>query len=185
MGFAQPQNREFFISAKARGVALPASGLARDLLIQQSLNPGVLSIGIMRLGGALDAYIVERPDGRHLLDLAPSGSAHGPDFAKFASALHHHSVLAVDPSEITREPRFSTARTIWSHRFEQIPAPMGMAISRHLADEGPLTLHEICSSINGPRNPVGVVLAMLCADQVELVDELSQLTSHTRFRSRS
>jgi hypothetical protein len=187
MGFAQPQNREFFITAKAQGTALPASGLARDLLIQQSLDPGTRSIGLVRLESDArmrEAYLVERPDGCHLLDFAPSGSPHGPDFVELAASLGH-SVLAIDQAEVTTEPRFTTARTIWSHRFEQIPTAMAMAISSHLADEGPLTLHQICCAIPGPRNPVGVVLAMLCADQVELVDELSELTSHTRFRSRS
>ncbi len=187
MRFAQAQCRQFFIASKAQGVPLPASGLARDLLIQQSLDPRTQSIGIVRLTSddiTLDAFSVERPDGFYLLDFSPSGSPQDSGFLRLANSLGHQ-VLCVSQTEITEEPRFTTARTIWSHRFNTIPAAMRLAILRCLDDQATLTLHDVCSAVPGPSDPVSVVMAMLCTADLELVEVLSELRSNTRIRSRA
>ena len=187
MGLAHPLHRQFFISGKAGGVALPASGLARDLLIQQVLDPQVRSIGLIRLdrdNEPLDAFAVDRSDGPYLLDFGPNGSPQHADFPAIAAALGHR-VIHVGADEIVGEPRFATARTLWSYRFETVPPSMRLAIMSYLDDQGPLTLDDLCCAVPGPRDPVSVVMALLCVGDVELTDPLRELGPQTRLRSRA
>lgn len=61
---------------------------------------------------------------------------------------------------------------------EDFAIAMRMAFARALEEAGLLSLHELCSSVTGPIDPVGGVCALACRGELEidLTDGLTPTT---------
>ncbi|UGV26992.1 hypothetical protein E0H22_15625 [Rhodopseudomonas boonkerdii] len=176
MAYASPRQREFFIGAKTHGQAVPVEGVVRDALILLSLDPDVLDIGHMNsveVDGHrhwIDAITVTRQGGGvRLFGLANRND--DPPLKRIAS-LCGMDIEIVEVGQVTAEPRLASAREIWSQRHIQMPCSMRRAIARALFDDGPLTLHQLCSYVPGPREPESAVMSMLCSGEIELARAL-------------
>jgi hypothetical protein len=84
--------------------------------------------------------------------------------------------------EIRREPRYANARLVWSHRETPVSVGLRLRILLKLLDEGPMPLGELLKSIRSEVDPAPAVMALACANLVEL-DLLSQPLSPTTIVS--
>lgn len=183
-----------FTSSKCVRPIPQRGGLVQDLLIQLSLDPSVSAIDfvttVLTKDGVVDvdAIVIRRDGEDYAIDFEPSGplrTAEQHDQARRAITLIGYRGLLVAGADVMREPRFSTARAVWSHRRIAVPLAMRLAIGRALEEAGSsLSLHELCSSVTGPIDPVGAVCALACGGELE-IDLTDGLTPTTIVRSRS
>jgi hypothetical protein len=166
-----------FQSAKtAVGIPHPG-GLVHDALIQNTLAPAVRAIGYIGTATAgsreiaVAAITITRDDGRYHLDIAPARTLRSIEDDRLASqALYElgYMSMEVPASDIMSEPRFSSARAVWTYRRCFVSLEMRFKIQSVLADEGPLSLHHLCSLVQGPQDPFACVLSLVCADALEI-----------------
>jgi hypothetical protein len=173
---------DLFVSAKT-ATPIPARRPARrDALIQASLDPEVCLIDyvasecIASEPVELDAVLVQRADGRFLLDIVPARRIR--DFgeerlAQIALAKLGLKPIVLTAEEIRREPRYANARLVWSYRDTPVPVGLRMRILQTLLDDGPMTLGELLKSIRSERDPVPPLMALACAGLLYL-DLVSQ-----------
>jgi hypothetical protein len=76
--------------------------------------------------------------------------------------------LEVTAADIMSEPRFSSARAVWTYRRYATSLEMRFKILAALGEEGPLSLHHLCSLVQGPQDPFSCVLSLVCADALEI-----------------
>jgi hypothetical protein len=183
-----------FVSAKA-ATAIPARHPAlRDALIQASLDPQVRSIGYVAAAVVaseqvdLGAIVVQRDDGRFLLDVVPARRIR--DLEDEGLALIALAELGLKPwlvsaEELRREPRYTNAKLVWSYNEHRVPIELRMRILQTLLDEEPMQLGRLVRSVRSDRDPSPAVMALVCADLLEL-DLISQpLGPTTIVRSRA
>jgi hypothetical protein len=184
----------FFISAKTTVPIPNRGGLVRDALIQTSLDPKVRAIDFVEgtpLGKAplnLDAIVVERDDGRFVLDIVPGRSLRGLDEAELVeTALANLGLtpIVVSAADIRREPLFSNARHVWACSQRAVHIGMRLRIVRTLSEDGPMNLDHLCSMVEGPQDPAAAVFALVCANLIEIEIEQEPLGPTTRVRLRS
>jgi len=185
---------DLFVSAKT-ATAIPARHPAlRDALIQASLDPQVRSISYVASACVasepveLDAVVVQRDDGRFLLDVVPARRIRDLEeegLALIALARLGLKVLTLTAEEIRREPRYANSRLVWSYSGIAVPLGLRMRILQVLIDDGPMPLGQLLKSIRSDRDPTPAVMALACADLLTL-DLVSQpLGPGTIARSRS
>jgi hypothetical protein len=87
-------------------------------------------------------------------------------------------------ADILNEPRFSTARAIWTYRRFSVSPDMRHRLLAALADDGPMSLHHLCTSVPGPLDPFASVLSLACRNEIE-IDLSATLGPSTIVRSRS
>jgi hypothetical protein len=166
-----------FISAKT-SVAIPAScALVRDALIQASLDPQVRGIEFLaqaRVGATpvdLDAIVIVRDDGRFVLDVVaarPVRDVEQEGLTLIAYSRLGLSQITLTASDIKREPRFANSRLVWSYRLAPVGISMRMAVLQVLADDGPMALSRLLSSLRSDRDPNPAIMALVCSDLIEL-----------------
>jgi hypothetical protein len=166
-----------FISAKT-SVAIPAScALVRDALIQASLDPQVRGIEFLaqaRVGATpvdLDAIVIVRDDGRFVLDVVagrPVRDVEQEGLTLIAYSRLGLSQITLTASDIKREPRFANSRLVWSYRLAPVGISMRMAVLQVLADDGPMALSRLLSSLRSDRDPNPAIMALACSDLIEL-----------------
>jgi hypothetical protein len=190
---AAPAATSLFISAKTT-VAIPATcPLVRDALIQATLDPSVRTIEFLAQARVdatqvdLDAIIIVRDDGRFVLDVVPARRVR--DVEQEGLALIAYSRLGLSPitltaADIKREPRFANSRLVWSYRLAPVGISMRMAVLQVLADDGPMALSRLLSSLRSDRDPNPAIMSLACSDLIEL-DLISRpLGPHTIARAR-
>ncbi len=167
----------FFVSAKTT-TAIPVRYPAlRDALILASLHPQVLSIeyvawarvGFMQV--MIDAVILRDDDGRYVLDVVPARAVRDIDDERLVRiALGELKVdsFVLTAEDIRREPRRSNANLIWSHNDVTVPIALRMQILQVLLDEGPMPLGRLLKCIAGESDPAAAVMALACANLVQL-----------------
>lgn len=169
--------QEVFDAAKTTCVVPHAGGLLHDALVQCSLDPAVFEISFLREAGPpsaeveLNVVTVLRRDGPFYLDIVPAMPLRSPaehDRFGFAVAALGLKPLTMSGRDILQEPRFSSARAVWSQRRFNVRTDMRLRLLSALADEAHLTLDSLCRMVPGPEDPLASVLAMACADEVEL-----------------
>jgi hypothetical protein len=184
----------FFTSAKTKVPIQNRGGMVRDALIQASLDPDVRALDFVEetamgtASVALNAIVIEKDEGRFYLDIAPGRPLRGleeQDMVDAALARLGLMAVVLTAADILREPGFSNAREVWASGQRAVPVPMRMRILRELADDGPMTLDRLCRSIEGSQDPVPAVLALACADVVEIEIKQEPLGPATRVRLRS
>lgn len=171
-----------FVSAKTATpipVRLPA---LRDALIQASLDPRVRSMAYIPSASVsseavkLDGVVVQRDDGRYVLDVVPARRVRDlkqEGLAEIALAELGLKPMVLTAEEIRREPRCTNSRLVWSYRQTAVPVGLRMRILLTLRDEGPMPLGDLLKSIQSDVDPAPAVMALACANLVEL-DLLSQ-----------
>jgi hypothetical protein len=168
---------DLFVSAKA-ATAIPARHPAlRDALIQASLDLEVRSIAYVASKSVaseqveLDAVVVQRDEGRFLLDVVPARRIRGVEekgLAQIALTELALQRIILTAEEIRREPRYTNARFVWSYRKIPVPVGLRMRILQMLLDDGPMPLGELLKSIRSERDPAPAVMALACADLLSL-----------------
>jgi hypothetical protein len=183
-----------FLSAKTT-VAIPTScSLVRDALVQASLDPGVRTIEFLaqaRVAATpveLNAIIIVRDDGRFVLDVVPARPVRDVEdegLALIALAELGLPAITLTAADIKREPRFANSNLVWSYRMRLVGIGLRMRILQILADEGPMALSRLLSTVWSDRDPSSAVMSLACADLIEL-DLVSQpLGPDTIVRARA
>ncbi|UGX98101.1 hypothetical protein G6321_00024440 [Bradyrhizobium barranii subsp. barranii] len=177
-----PVRLDQFISAKATSPIPARHPALRDALIQASLDPHVRSIVYVPSASVatqkveLDAIALQCDDGRFLLDVVPARrirTSEEQQLAQIAVADLGLKSMVLTAEEVRREPRFTNGRLVWSHRYTPVPVGLRLRILLALRDEGPMPLGELLKSILSEVDPAPAVMALACANLVEL-DLLSQ-----------
>ena len=166
---------DLFLSAKT-STAIPARcGLLREALVQASLDPKVRSIEYVASAVVasepidLDAIVLRRDDGRFLLDVVPAGRVRGQkDCRSAASAV---AELGLTPLTVTAE---DIARV-----------ELRLAILKTLMDEGPMPLGRLLETVRSEHDPAPALMALACADAVELDLESLRLGPMTMVSPRT
>jgi hypothetical protein len=174
---AAPAATSLFVSAKT-SVAIPAAcPLVRDALIQATLDPSVRTIEFLAQARVdatqvdLGAIIIVRDDGRFVLDVVaarPVRDVEQEGLALIAYSRLGLSQITLTAADIKREPRFANSRLVWSYRLAPVGISMRMAILQVLADDGPMALSRLLSSLRSDRDPNPAILALACSDLIEL-----------------
>jgi hypothetical protein len=192
----QQINRQsaIFQSAKT-AVGIPHNGgLVHDALIQNTLAPEVRAIGYVGTATAgsreidVAAITITRDDGRLRLDIVPARTLRSiVDDHLVRQALCDLGLMSIEvtAADIMKEPRFSSARAVWTYRRCAVSIEMRFKIQAALAEEGPLSLHQLCTIVQGPQDPFSSVLSLVCADAVEIDLLHEPIGPSTIVRSRS
>jgi hypothetical protein len=185
---------DLFVSAKT-ATAIPARHPAlRDALIQASLDPQVRSISYLASACVaseqvkLDAVVLQRDDGRFLLDAVPARRVRDVEeerLALIALARLGLKSLALTAEEIQREPRYANSQLVWSYNGIAVPLGLRMHILQVLLDDGPMPLGQLLKSVLSDRDPTPAVMALACADLLTLDLVSEPLGPGTIARSRS
>jgi hypothetical protein len=183
-----------FLSAKTTG-AIPTRGpLHWNALVQATLDPAVRSIEFVASARVqstsidLNAVILCRNDGRHLLDVVPARTLrHVEDegLALIAASELALPSIVLTAADIQQEPLFSNCRTVWSYRMHAVGIGMRLQIMQILSDEGPMSLSSLLSTVRSERDPSAALMALACADIIELDLKSLPLGPETPVRSRA
>lgn len=181
-----------FYSHKCSRPIPHCDGLVKDLLVQLTLNSRVLRIGYLGMvsieGRSIEvgAITIDRIDGQFVVDLEFCRRLRTPDeddLVRGAIKDLGYRTLTITGADIQREPRFGSARAIWSYRRFTVGLPMRVALARALT-EGSMSLHELCSTVTGPQDPITAILALVCAGDLD-IDLTEWADGETIVRSRS
>jgi hypothetical protein len=170
-------NTELFVSAKTATAIPTPCPMLRDALIQASLDPLVRSIEFVasaRVGSEtvrLDALVLVRHDGRHLLEVVPARAVRDVEEEGLALiALDELGLptITLTAAEVQREPRLANSRLVWNYRLHPVGIGLRMRILTILTDEGPMSLSRLLPQIRSDRDPSPAIMAMACANLIEL-----------------
>jgi hypothetical protein len=171
-----------FTSAKARGPIPAAHDLVHEALVQASLDPATRTIEHLPSAPfagtpvAIDAVVLTRDDGRFALDVAEARPLRDIDAEGLALlALQNAGIaqLTMTAADLWLEPRFSNCRLVWSYRAARVGVGLRLRILQMLHDEGTVRLGQLLSAVRSPTDPGPAVMALACADLIEL--DLSQI----------
>jgi hypothetical protein len=184
---------QLFISAKTCTAIPTRCAHLRDALIQASLDPVVRSIEFIaaaRVGATsidLNAIVLERDDGRYLLDVVPARPLRDVEHDGLALiALEELGLpsIVLTTADIQREPRLANSRLAWSYRLHPVGISMRMHILQVLSDDGPMMFGNLLDAVRSDRDPIPAIMALACANLIE-IDLVSQpLGPATIARSR-
>jgi hypothetical protein len=178
---------DLFVSAKTANPIPARHPALRDALIQASLDRQVRSIAYIASALVapkrfkLDAVVVQRDDGRFLLDVVPARRiriSQEQRSAQLALTELDITPMILTAEDIRCEPRYANTRLVWSHRESPVPVGLRMRALQTLLDEGAMPLGELLKSIRSEVDPVPAILALACANLVYL-DLVSQPLSPT------
>jgi hypothetical protein len=185
---------DIFVSAKTSCAIPVRSEAQRDALVLTTLDPIVRSIGYLATATVegrtitLDAIVLRRDDGIYSLDVVPSRInrvAHEEHLLETALATLRLPPLTVTMDEILRQPRHANACAIWQYRNMTVPIGLRIAVMQALENEGTMQLAQLVESLPAERDPAPALLAMACADLIE-IDILSRpIGPRTMIRSRA
>jgi hypothetical protein len=183
----QSRSPNLFVSAKA-ATAIPTRHPAlQDALIQASLDPAVRSIDYIATAAVgseqvnLGAIVVQRDDGRFLLDVVPARHIRDLEdegLSLIALGELGLKTLVITAKELRREPRCTNARFVWLYNQQRVSRELRKRILRVLRDKESLQLGELERSVRSDRDPSNDVMALVCAGELEL-DLISQPIQQT------
>jgi hypothetical protein len=184
----------FFVSAKTSAPIPARCGLLWEALVLASLDGDVRSIHYVASAVVasrpieLGAIVLERDDGRFTLDVVPARrvrSLEEEGLALIAMSDLGLSSLTITEEEIGRQPRRANARLVWSYNGVPVPIGLRVRILQALTDEGPMQLGRLLETVRSERDPAPAVMALACANVVELDLESGPLGPSTTARSRA
>jgi hypothetical protein len=165
----------------------------RDALIQAVLDPTVRSIEYLpavRTGLATmkaDAIAIERDDGRYYLDVVETRPRRSiAQRLMLAQALLDLELrpLVRTEADITREPRRTNARTVFEYAGRPVEIGLRLQILGALTDDGAMPLADLLNRLRSNRDPATAVMALACADLIELDLVSAPLGPRTMTRLR-
>jgi hypothetical protein len=183
-----------FVSAKVT-TAIPVTHPAiREALILLSLDPKVVSIDYVASAVVasdhidLGAIIVQRDNGRFLLDVAPGRPIRTiEDEGLVQIAIEQIGIKPwiISAKWLQREPRYSNALFVWSYHGHSVPTEQRKRILGALASRHPIELGQLERKVRSGRDPVHSIMSLACADLIEL-DLISQpIMSTTKVKRRT
>jgi hypothetical protein len=177
---------ELFVSPKAT-TAIPVTHPAiREALILASLDPQVRAIDYVASAVVasehvvdLGAIIVQRDNGRFLLDVVPGRRIR--NIEDEGLALIALAELAIKPwvisaKSLRREPRYSNALFVWLYNGHPVARKQRKRILQALTGKKPIQLGQL--ERRSGRDPFRSIMALVCADLLEL-DLISQPITRT------
>jgi hypothetical protein len=182
---------DFFVSAKTSTAIRARHPALREALVQASLDPAVRSIGCAASAPAasgqieLDAVILQRDDGRYLLDVVPARRPDDGGLHRDALRVLGLPPLVVTSEDLRAEPRRSNVDLVWSHHGRAVPLDLRLCILQVLVDDGPLHLGQLLQRIRTDREPAAAVMSLACSDLLELDLTSDRIGPATLVRSRS
>lgn len=183
-----------FGGAKARCPIPVRHSILRDALVQASLDPSVRTIEHLPTAPfaattvAIDAIVLSTDRGRFALDVVEVRPLRDIDAEGLALlALQELSVvpLTLTVADIRAEPRFSNCRLVWSYRAARVGIGLRLRILQALQDEGAVRLGQLLATIRSPVDPGPAVMALACADLIELDLSDAPLGPATAVRPRT
>lgn len=167
-----------FASPKCGEGAIPVRHhLVRDALIQAALDPTVRSIEYLseiRTAPAtmkVDAIAIVRDGIRYSLDVVEARPRRSiAQRLMIAQALLDLGLrpLVRTESDIMREPRCTNARTVFEYAGRPVEIGLRLQILGTLTDDGAMPLGDLLNRLRSNRDPATAVMALACADLVEL-----------------
>ena len=166
-----------FFSAKTLGPIPFTHRVVQESLVQASLDPAVRAIEHLAstpFAGAevpLDAILLRRDDGRFALDVTAARPLRDIDAEGLALlALQSLQIpqLTLTSEAIRAEPRFSNCRLVWSYRSIRVGVGLRVRILQTLQEEGSIQLGQLLAAIASPEDPAAAVMALACADLIEV-----------------
>lgn len=165
-----------FTSAKTKAPIAVANIFVQSALVWASLEKSILSVECKSItrsspAGPIEYITFEREDDRLVLDLRETRrpadiGARARDERTWRAFCWRPLTLLTE--EVGREARFVNARQIWRHRDVDAPTDLRMQILAILAEDAPLTLHEILRRVRAKRDPLPVVFSMACANELSI-----------------
>jgi len=166
-----------FVSAKVT-TAIPVTHPAiREALILLSLDPKVVSIDYVASTVVasehidLGAIIVQRDNGRFLLDVAPGRPIRTiEDEGLVQIALDHIGIKPwiISAKWLQREPRYSNALFVWSYHGHPVPTEQRKRILGALASKQSIELGQLERKVRSGPAPFHSIMSLACADLIEL-----------------
>jgi hypothetical protein len=167
---------DIFESAKTT-VAIPITvPLVREALIQFTLDPAVRAIEIAPRDAARSeaarhgAIVLVGETTRELLDfpeLVPTR-----DIDETARSLleraENLAIRRITAAELRREPRASNCKMVWTCRNRRVIVDDRIRLLDLLDEEGPQPLSRAAAEMRFARGAISAVLAMACADLIEI-----------------
>jgi hypothetical protein len=181
---------DFFVSAKTSTPVRARHPALREALVQASLDPAVRSIGCVASAPVasgqveLDAIVLQRDDGRYLLDVVPARPNDGGPQRDALRALGIPP-LVVTSEDLRAEPHRSNVDLVWSHHGRAVALDLRLCILQLLSDDGPLRLGQLLERIRTDREPAAAVMSLACSDLLELDLTSDRIGPATMVRSRS
>ncbi|MCP3471818.1 hypothetical protein NLM33_25120 [Bradyrhizobium sp. CCGUVB1N3] len=183
---------DFFTSAKTP-TPVPARHVAlREALVLASLDPAVRSILHVPSAPAgaaqVEVVVLQHDRGRFHLDVVPARRVRDLDEEGLIQiALRDLGLepLVVTAEDLRTEPRRSNARLVWSYKDRPVPVPLRLNILKTVADEGPIELGRLLEIIRSGEDPSPAVMALACADLLEIDLTSEPLGPSTMLRART
>jgi hypothetical protein len=182
-----------FVAAKATTPIPVRHELVRHALIQAALDPAVRAIEFIPTVAAygsvieIDAVVLRGDDGGQVLDVAETRPVRSLDDEALALlaidqlGLQTKSLSALD---IGRQPRAANCRLVWACRHCRVSAGDRVRVLQVLTEEGEMTLARAAAQCRFAVDAVAAVLALVCADLVEIDLATLPLGPETRVRRR-
>jgi hypothetical protein len=182
-------SQSLFVGPKSSAAIPISSLLLRDAVLQATFDPAVWKIDFIpsaRVNQAtvkLNAVVLQRDDGRFMLDVVEGRSLRDADSESgfFLQALQQLNVspLELTATDIRREPKFSNCREIWRHKAHPVSMSTRMGIQRALEDEGPLSILQLEDIVQSHFDIETAVFALACDAVLELNLDETPLGHHT------
>jgi hypothetical protein len=163
-----------FFSSKCVAPIATADELVRSALIWASLDGSITSISVETITRAqpplsTECILLETGDDLLVLDVVRFGS--DPESRRRDEAAWRAfgwTALTLPPHAIEREARFVNACRIWRDRRTPVPNAMRFQILDRLRSDGPMRVHELLGELNADRDPLPVLFALSCGDEVAI-----------------
>ncbi|MGH6985030.1 MAG: hypothetical protein ACREEI_12465 [Stellaceae bacterium] len=167
----------FFESAKT-GAPIPISApLVAEAVVLFSLDPAVRRIEYLRemqVRGQpvrLDAVVLVGDGARELLEFPEIAAPRDIDQAGLALLAIDQlglTVRQVTEAEIRSEPRATNVRMVWGCRAKRVHVDDRVRLLELLGEEGPMALSRAAAAMQFARGAISAVLALACADLIEI-----------------
>ena len=166
-----------FIGAKSCNPIPIRHDLVHEALVQTSLDPATRAIEHIPTASfsgttfEIDAIVLTRDDGRFALDVADARPLRDiDDEGLVLLALRDLGLrlLSLTASQIRSEPRFTNSRLVWACRNARVGVGLRVRILQTLQDEGAMRLGHLLAAIVSPVDPAPAVMALACADLLEI-----------------
>jgi hypothetical protein len=181
-----------FVSAKTTAAIPARHSVLLEALIQASLDPKVRSLSYLATAVVaseeidLGAVVVQRDDGRFLLDVVEARRIRNLEdegLALIALAELGLKPWVISAKSLRREPRYSNALFVWLYNGHIVAREQRKRILQALTDKGPIQLGQLERRVRSGGDPFPSIMALVCADLVEL-DLISQPITRTTIVKR-
>jgi hypothetical protein len=148
----------------------------REALVEATLDSSVRSIGyearavVGSAGVAIETVILQQDDARFFLDGIPARPLRDLEEGLVRPELREHRLQrrTMTKEDLRLQPRRGNAAFVWTHRGRPVPVGIRVRVLQALRDDGPMELGRLLEGLLVEQDPAPAVLAMACADLLEL-----------------